>query len=329
MNADGRSTSEQLFIPNLLVVGAGEKLFAQCRIAANTYGLQIRICSLRDATDTVVRRRPLAIVVPDDLLDEIEARELEAFARDVRSVLLRLDPDVSVREIEAMIGGAVAGGLDERERLAEAGRYSMVQGVEEEEPFSRRTWPPPSVRVSAPPPSARSASPPPSSVSPHSSRTAPPSSVSPQTPRVTQPSMRTTQPPQTARTLPPASAAPRSTLPPQSARLTPPPPPQSRATLPPSSARVPPPPQSMRNTVPPQSAAPQSAQAAPASQSPRSTSPPSSVSPGLAKARVAQPPPLPQAQDPAAAAGEPPPASGPQSRPGGMFAAIRAVFTSK
>ena len=41
---------------------------------------------------------------------------IEALARDVRSVLLRVDPEVSVRELEAMIAGAVDGCLSQRER---------------------------------------------------------------------------------------------------------------------------------------------------------------------------------------------------------------------
>jgi hypothetical protein len=156
MNDDGRTTSQQLYIPTLLVVGGCDALVARCRRAAETSGLVIKSCLLHEAAITVPYRQPLATVVPNDVYDRA-AVELEALVRDVRSVLLRVDSEVSVRELEAMIAGAIHGCLSQRERRGGAGRYSITEGVEDEAPFSSRSTAPPSssaVRQSLPPSSS-------------------------------------------------------------------------------------------------------------------------------------------------------------------------------
>lgn len=153
MNSDGRTTSEQLYIPTLLVVGGCEALVVRCYHAARTTGLAIRYCRLEEAAVSVPRRHPLAIVVPNGVFDTA-AQELVALARDVRSILLRVDPEVSVRELEAMMAGAIADGLSQRERRGGAGRYSITDGIQEEAPFSRREGRqsfPGEVRQSTPP----------------------------------------------------------------------------------------------------------------------------------------------------------------------------------
>ncbi len=122
----------------------------------------------------VPRRHPIAIVVPNDVFD-MASQELSALARDVRSELLTVDPEVSVRELEAMIAGAIDGSLSQRERRGGAGRYSIVDGLQEEAPFSQRgprssSAPPVStpqpVSTAARPSTPHAASPPASPASP-------------------------------------------------------------------------------------------------------------------------------------------------------------------
>lgn len=183
MDADGTTTSQQLYIPTLLVIGACDALVARCRHAAQSTGLAIKACSPREAAETVPLRHPLAMVVPNDVFDRAP-HDLEALARDVRSVLLRVDPQVSVRELEAMMAAAIDGCSSQRERRVSAGRYSMVDGIEEEAPFSRRSAPP-SLRAarssSVPSPSPASSRAPRSS-SPPSPSPPPPSSRAPRSP---------------------------------------------------------------------------------------------------------------------------------------------------
>lgn len=142
MDADGRTTSQQLYIPTLLVIGAGPALVTRCTYAADTLGLSVKTCTLDEIAIAVPRRHPLAMVVPIGVLHRAQA-ELEALARDVRSVLFPVDPEVSVRELEAMFAAAIAGTVSQRERRGGAGRYSITDGVAEEAPFSRSSAPPP------------------------------------------------------------------------------------------------------------------------------------------------------------------------------------------
>lgn len=164
MNADGRSTSQQLYVPTLLVIDGCEDLVDRCLDAADSSGLSLKTCSSRDAAVAIPRRRPLAIVVPNGIFDRVP-HDLEALARGVRSALFQVDPDVSVRELEAMFAAAIAGCSTPRERSGSsggagpglspspspspspsAGRYSITDTLAEEAPFSRST-PPPSSRA--------------------------------------------------------------------------------------------------------------------------------------------------------------------------------------
>jgi hypothetical protein len=174
MNNDGRTTSEQLYIPSLLVVGGSQSLLLRCFHASKPMGLAIKACTPADAIAIVAGRRPLAIVVPNDVVGAAEHDDLAIVARDVKSKLFAVDPEVSVRELEAMIAAAVGDGFRQRERRGGAGCYSIVEGVEDEAPFSRRTLPPEpggearssrpptpglaSTRASVPPVSVRAAS---------------------------------------------------------------------------------------------------------------------------------------------------------------------------
>jgi hypothetical protein len=145
MNSDGRSTSQQLYIPTLLVVGGWEDLVDRCLEAADASGLSLKTCSIHEAPAAIPRRHPLAIVVPHDVYDPL-SHDLEALARDVRSTLIQVDPEVSVRELEAMFAAAITGCSSQRERRGGAGRYSITETLAEEAPFSRST-PPPSSRA--------------------------------------------------------------------------------------------------------------------------------------------------------------------------------------
>lgn len=150
MNKDGRTTSEQLYIPTLLVIGAGEALLLRCLHACKTTGLAMKMCDLTSAAGEIARRRPIAVIIPTSEFDHAGA-ELGTLVRDCRGALFTVDSHVSVREIEAMLAAAIGGGYQHPERREAAGRYSIVNDAIEEAPFSRRSAPPQSVRSSVPP----------------------------------------------------------------------------------------------------------------------------------------------------------------------------------
>lgn len=326
MNNDGRTTSEQLYIPNLLIVGGSQSLLLRCFHASKTMGLAIKACTPAEAAVITTRRHPIAIVVPNDVFAS-SAYDLVALARDVRSALLPVDPEVSVRELEAMIAAAVDGGFSQRERRGGAGRYSIVDGIEDEAPFSRRTLPPPSARDgrSSVPPSVRHSSPPEARQSylPEARQSSLPAV------RHSSTDIRAPLPPS------PGLASTRPSAPPMSVRV-PAPPVSTRAPSAPVSVRAPSAPVSVRAPSPPVSV--------------RAPSPPVSVRPSVTPAPVgpsvvsatARPPadaseertsvvPVSRTQPsmPAVTQAEITPPSGVQKVTSGAFAAIRSVFSSR
>ena len=350
MNNDGRTTSEQLYIPNLLIVGGSQSLLLRCFHASKTMGLAIKACTPAEAAVITTRRHPIAIVVPNDVFAS-SAYDLVALARDVRSALLPVDPEVSVRELEAMIAAAVDGGFSQRERRGGAGRYSIVDGIEDEAPFSRRTLPPEStrdVRQSLPgdgrssvPPSVRQSSlPAVRQSSPPEARQSYLPGARQSVPAVRQSStdVRAPLPPS------PGVASTRPSAPPASVRPSMAPV-SVRPSMAPVSVRVPAPPVSTRAP-----AAPVSVRASEAPMSTRAPSPPVSVRPSETPAPVgpsvvsatARPPAAPseertsvvpvsrtQPSMPAVTQAEITPPSGVQKVTSGAFAAIRSVFSSR
>jgi hypothetical protein len=89
----------------------------RARPAAATKGIGalVKHCDLAQASTLVGERRPLAIVIPHELY-EFDPAEFDALARDVRAALLRVDDDITVEELEALLGAAVEAALARRRK---------------------------------------------------------------------------------------------------------------------------------------------------------------------------------------------------------------------
>ncbi|XXT14478.1 hypothetical protein WME94_29945 [Sorangium sp. So ce429] len=246
-------------------------LFSLCLTVAPGCGVLLHRCDAATAATIAAERRPLAIIMSNSVY-AMDPAEFDALARDVRSTLVRLDEEVSERELEAMLNGALR---DTREMSAQrdaarrdegSGRYTLIgtqrseivgaKGAAGADPrLAPRRGDPSSTQSTMPPPSSRSGSPPsvrtplmtgrsPTPVPPSS---APPSFRSP-------PSLRSTAPassrlpagpglhaaPGGPRSVPPPSARPLSGFPAQPAAAASgplsSPPPSTRAA--PSSTRA-------------------------------------------------------------------------------------------
>ncbi|WP_437497238.1 hypothetical protein [Sorangium sp. So ce1099] len=225
-------------------------LFSLCLTVAPGCGVLLHRCDAATAATIAAERRPLAIIMSNSVY-AMDPAEFDALARDVRSTLVRLDEEVSERELEAMLNGALR---DTREMSAQrdagrrdegSGRYTLIgaqrsetvgakgaagvdpraaqkQGASVDPRLAPRRGDPSSTQSTMPPPSSRSGSPPstrtplmtgrsPTPVPPSS---APPSFRSP-------PSLRSTAPASSRLPAGPglhaAPGAPRS-VPPPSAR---------------------------------------------------------------------------------------------------------------
>ncbi|XXY50669.1 hypothetical protein WME91_05945 [Sorangium sp. So ce269] len=228
-------------------------LFSLCLTVAPGCGVLLHRCDAATAATIAAERRPLAIIMSNSVY-AMDPAEFDALARDVRSTLVRLDEEVSERELEAMLNGALR---DTREMSAQrdagrrdegSGRYTLIgtqrsetvgakgaagaepraaqrQGASADPRLAPRHGDPSSTQSTMPPPSSRSGSPPSARTPLMTSRSptpVPPSFRSP-------PSLRSTAPassrlpggpglhaaPGAPRSVPPPSSRPLSGFPAQ------------------------------------------------------------------------------------------------------------------
>ncbi|WP_437565229.1 hypothetical protein [Sorangium sp. So ce542] len=226
-------------------------LFSLCLAVAPGCGVLLHRCDAATAATIAAERRPLAIILSNGVY-AMDPAEFDALARDVHSTLLRLDEEVSERELEAMLSGALR---ETREMNAQreaarrdegSGRYTVIGAQRRETvgamsaadaraasrpgasadprlaPRHRDSSPGPSTM---PPPSSRAGAPPsvrlplPSShpVTPVPPSSAPPSFRSPPSVRSAPPSSRAQAPAYASgvpRSVPPPASRPLSSLPP-------------------------------------------------------------------------------------------------------------------
>ena len=84
-------TTPQRVVSCVLLVGIGSELEAFCRqCAAVAVGARLEVCDVASATTKSAEWRPIAIVVPQEIL-EFDPDEFEALARTVNATLVSLD----------------------------------------------------------------------------------------------------------------------------------------------------------------------------------------------------------------------------------------------
>jgi hypothetical protein len=126
-NVNERATEKPVHIPTVLAVGCSDALLARCWTALAHMGVMVRDCEPALLPTLVASRMPLAIVMPE----HVHARdpvELDALARDVRAMLVKVHPDATVGELEAVVGVAIRSTLRRREARFSAPRSSMLPG---------------------------------------------------------------------------------------------------------------------------------------------------------------------------------------------------------
>lgn len=144
MDRRAQITATPLHVPSILVVldPAWPALFSLCLAVAPGCGVLLHRCDAATAATIAAERRPLAILLSNSVYARDPA-DFEALARDVHSTLLRLDEEVSERELEAMLNGALR---ETREMNAQrdtgrrdegGGRYTMI-GAQRSETFGSK-----------------------------------------------------------------------------------------------------------------------------------------------------------------------------------------------
>jgi hypothetical protein len=104
-SADG-STLTAFAAPAVLAIGCSPELVARCARALEGIGVALRTCDFLNAATAVAERRPLAMVLPDDLY-AFDPEEFDALARDVRASLVRVEDDIPVAKLELLLAAAI------------------------------------------------------------------------------------------------------------------------------------------------------------------------------------------------------------------------------
>ncbi len=92
--------------PAVLAIGCAPDLVARCAQALAGIGVALRTCDFLNAATAVAERRPLALVLPDDLY-AFDPEEFDALARDVRASLVRVEDEIVVAKLELLLTAAI------------------------------------------------------------------------------------------------------------------------------------------------------------------------------------------------------------------------------
>ena len=127
IDVNERATEKPVHIPTVLAVGCSDALLARCWAALAPMGVMVRDCEPALLPTLVAARLPLAIVMPDYVYAR-DPVELDALARDVRAMLVKVHPEATVGELVAVVGVAIRSTTRRRESLLPPPRTSMLPG---------------------------------------------------------------------------------------------------------------------------------------------------------------------------------------------------------
>jgi hypothetical protein len=145
--SDG-ATLTALAAPAVLAVGCSPDLVARCVQALGGIGVALRTCDFLNAATVAAERRPLALVILEDLY-AFDPYEFDALARDVRASLVRVEDGIAVPKLEMLLAAAIDTAAADRGELLpawpEAGGGPILEKDDRE---TRRLTPADPLRIS-------------------------------------------------------------------------------------------------------------------------------------------------------------------------------------
>jgi hypothetical protein len=115
----GPATLPSFSPPTVLAVSCPPELVARCAKALGPMGLAVQECGFLVAATTAAERRPLVIVMVDDIY-AFDPEEFDALARDVQASLVRVEEDIPVATLQLLLGAAVDDAAARRSELLPA-----------------------------------------------------------------------------------------------------------------------------------------------------------------------------------------------------------------
>jgi hypothetical protein len=112
-------TLPSLAAPTVLAVSCPPELVARCAEAIAPLGLALQACGFLEAATMAAERRPLAIVVVEDVY-AFDPDEFDALARDVRASLVRVEEGITVPKLELILEAAVDDAAQRRRAMIAA-----------------------------------------------------------------------------------------------------------------------------------------------------------------------------------------------------------------
>jgi hypothetical protein len=119
MKPTDSATLTAVAAPAVLAIGCAPDLVARCAQALGGIGVALRTCDFLNAATAVAERRPLALVLPDDLY-AFDPEEFDALARDVRASLVRVEDEIVVAKLELLLTAAIDAAAARRGELLPA-----------------------------------------------------------------------------------------------------------------------------------------------------------------------------------------------------------------
>jgi hypothetical protein len=105
--------------PSVLAIACPPDLVARCAKALEGIGITLRTCDVLNAATAVAERRPLALVLVEELY-AFNPAEFDALARDVQASLVRVEPRILVPKLELLLGSAIDAAASRRGELLPA-----------------------------------------------------------------------------------------------------------------------------------------------------------------------------------------------------------------
>ncbi len=106
MSLSNPDTLPSLAAPAVLVVSCPPDLVSRCAEALESLGLARQACGFLAAATMAAERRPLAIVMTDDVY-AFDPDAFDALARDIRASLVRVEEDITAPKLELILEVAV------------------------------------------------------------------------------------------------------------------------------------------------------------------------------------------------------------------------------
>ena len=115
MARGNQTTLTAVTAPTVLTIGCAPDLRALCAHCLGSIKAILKHSELAQAPTVAAQRRPLAIVIPEDLY-EFDPHEFDALARDVGASLLRVEEDIQPEIFEMLLSAAVDAAMSRRRK---------------------------------------------------------------------------------------------------------------------------------------------------------------------------------------------------------------------